>query len=154
MIPCHICGKDCTGGFIHGFVPAPDSQKVGLCPEHNTLENKKQAILHWIIRTKEDIAELNKENARKLKAPVSYNLTIRYSDGGVVQLPCLSWEVTDSATLQVLRTDRSLTFIPLHHVRQFDVHENTPVQNGRPSPSTPKNNAAGTPPSKANHSAP
>ncbi|GFM35436.1 hypothetical protein [Desulfovibrio psychrotolerans] len=123
MVPCFICGKDATGGFIHGFVPAPDSQKVGLCPQHDTLENKKKAILHWIIAMKADVANQNALNAVRLKAPLRYTLSIRYSDGGVVSIPCLSWDITDSNTLQITRLDRTLSFVPLHHVRQFDVTE-------------------------------
>lgn len=125
MVPCFICGKDATGGFIHGFVPAPDSQKVGLCPQHDTLENKKKAILHWILAMKADVANQNALNAVRLKAPLRYTLSIRYSDGGVVSIPCLSWDITDSHTLQITRLDRTLTFVPLHHVRQFDVTEDT-----------------------------
>lgn len=123
MVPCFICGKDATGSFIHGFAPAPDSQKVGLCEAHNTLENKKKAILHWIVSMKAEVATRNLNIAYRLKAPLYYTVTIRYSDGGVVSLPCLSWEVTDSNTLQIVRTDKTLSFIPLHFVRQFDVKE-------------------------------
>ncbi|UZP68244.1 hypothetical protein N1030_04495 [Desulfovibrio mangrovi] len=123
MVPCFICGKDATGGFIHGFVPAPDSQKVGLCAVHNTLENKKQAILHWILTMKADMVSQNEQNARRIKAPLTYKLTIRYADGGVATIPCLSWEVTEQSTLQITRTDKALSFIPLLHIRQFDVSE-------------------------------
>ncbi len=126
MVPCFICGKDSLGGFIHGFVPAPDSQKVGLCPEHNTLENKKKAILHWIVAMKAEVEAQNREHARRLKAPFHYTLVIRYTDGGNVSIPCLSWEITDQNTLQVTRTDKTLTFVPLHQVRQFDVQEIAP----------------------------
>lgn len=123
MVPCFICGKDATGGFIHGFVPAPDSQKVGLCPEHNSLENKKKAILHWIVSMKAEVASGNEHKAYRIKAPLHYLLTIRYTDGGVSSIPCLQWEVTDNSTLQIIRSDKTLTFIPLLHIRQFDVSE-------------------------------
>lgn len=123
MVPCFICGKDATGAFIHGYVASPDGQKVGLCAAHNTTENKKKAILHWIRAQKAGMAMQIQSAEFKNKAPARYNITIRYTDGGIVTHSCLAWDVTDQSTLQITLPDKTLTFIPLQHVRQFDIKE-------------------------------
>ncbi len=123
MIPCYICGKDATGGFIHGYVPAPDGQKVGLCPAHNTQDNKRLAILQWIRSFKAQVSAQNDANAYKLNAAPGYVLTITYAGGGVSSVPCRAWEVAESNTLQITRTDGTVSFVPLQHVQRFDVKE-------------------------------
>ena len=35
MIPCLACGADASTGWVHGFVPSPDSLKMGLCRERH-----------------------------------------------------------------------------------------------------------------------
>lgn len=122
MVPCFICGKDATGAFIHGYAPSPDSQKVGLCSAHNTTENKKKAILHWIISQKNDWKQ-HVETVAAKSTSVNQTLTIRYTDGGVVTLECAKWEVTEQSTLQIQKPDNTFAFIPLQHIRQFDVKD-------------------------------
>lgn len=126
MVRCLLCGKDATGAFIHGYAPAPDSQKVGLCAEHNTLENKKKAILYWIRDQKAQISRHNQLVQLQATPPKRFELSIHYRDGGVVKERCLEWNVTDGSTLQVTRLDKTLAFIPLQHVKRFNVRELEP----------------------------
>lgn len=126
MVRCFICGKDATGSFIHGYIPAPDSQKVGLCEEHNTLENKKKAILFWIRDQKSRIRRHNQLQQHKNTPAHRFELSIHYRDGGIVTENCLGWDVTDGSTLQVTRLDKTLAFIPLQHVKRFNVREIEP----------------------------
>ena len=120
MIPCHICGKDSLGGFIHGYTPEPDGRKVGLCAAHNTTENKKKAILHWIREHRAEVSRVNNLNEQRSGSEASHMVTVRYMDGGVVTLQCRSWQLIDGA-LQLTQPDEKLSFIPLQHIRRFEV---------------------------------
>ncbi|OBQ50125.1 hypothetical protein [Halodesulfovibrio spirochaetisodalis] len=121
MIPCFICKKDSIGGFTYGLPTTPLTQHVGLCPEHNTLENKKAAILHWIETTQASVAAFNESNLARYAEPVEYSLTVYYQAGGTASFRCMKWNVPDQATLQVLGIDGQSTFIPLTHIELFEV---------------------------------
>ena len=121
MVPCFVCGKDATGGFIHGYAPEPDGKKVGLCLQHNSTENKKKAILYWIRQQKSDVLRINEINALRMGTAPEQTVTIHFIDGGVANVQCLSWQLVDGA-LQLLKPDKSLTFVPLQHIRTFDLH--------------------------------
>ena len=129
MIPCFICNKSALGGFTYGLPTTPVSMHVGLCPEHNTLENKQKAILHWIETTQASVSALNEKNTSRHPVPTEYEITIFYLAGGSISLTASKWNVPDQATLQVLKTDGSSTFIPLVHIDRFEVtpvHDQTP----------------------------
>lgn len=121
MIPCYICKKDSSGGFSYGLPTTPESMYVGLCPEHNTLENKKAAILHWIESTQASVHAFNEKNMARYAEPVEYTLTVFYIAGGTVSIQCTKWNVPDKATLQISRTTGESTFIPLSHIERFEV---------------------------------
>ncbi|SIN78941.1 hypothetical protein [Halodesulfovibrio marinisediminis] len=121
MIPCFICKKDSIGGFTYGLPTTPLSQHVGLCPEHNTLENKKAAILHWIETTQASVTAFNEANFARHAEPVEYELSVSYLAGGSASFRCIKWNVPDKATLQVMGIDGQYTFIPLVHIELFEV---------------------------------
>lgn len=121
MIPCFICKKDSIGGFTYGLPTTPLSQHVGLCPEHNTLENKKAAILHWIETTQASVSAFNEANLARYAEPVEYMLTVFYLAGGSAVFRCTKWNVPDKATLQIMGLDGRSSFIPLAHIELFEV---------------------------------
>lgn len=136
MIPCFICKKDSIGGFTYGLPTTPLALHVGLCPEHNTLENRKAALLHWIESTQASIAAYNQSNMRHHTEPVEYVLTVYYLAGGSTDFRCISWNVPDQATLNIVDAVKNSTFIPLAHVESFEV---VPVDN--PNKFTPNKTA-------------
>lgn len=136
MIPCFICKKDSIGGFTYGLPTTPLSQHVGLCPEHNTLENKKAAILHWIETTQASVNAFNEANLARYAEPVEFALTVSYLAGGSASFRCTKWNVPDQATLQIMGIDGHCTFIPLAHIEFFEV---VPVND--PNRFTPKASA-------------
>ncbi|MCG8533084.1 MAG: hypothetical protein MI749_20850 [Desulfovibrionales bacterium] len=121
MIPCFICKKDSTGGFTYGLPTSPSSMYVGLCPEHNTLENKKAAILHWIETTQASITFLNDANMSRHPESAEFDITVYYTAGGVMTVRGLRWDVSDGATLQISTKEKGATFIPLVHIERFGV---------------------------------
>ena len=121
MIPCFICKKDSVGGFTYGLPTTPLTQHVGLCPEHNTLENKKAAILHWIETTQASVTAFNEANLAHYAEPVEYSLTVFYLAGGSANFRCTKWNVPDKATLQIMGIDGRSTFVPLTHIELFEV---------------------------------
>ncbi|MDL2290604.1 hypothetical protein LJC09_00665 [Desulfovibrio sp. OttesenSCG-928-F20] len=118
MIPCHICGKDAATTWVKGFTPAPDSQKMALCAEHNTAQNRQAVAVAWQDRLRGDI-EIVTDMARKKAAPGQQLLSVHFSGGGLLSFTCTDCRATENGSLRIEAEDGSLTFIPLLHVREY-----------------------------------
>ena len=121
MINCLICGKEVSDGWVTGLPPAPDSQKVGLCAEHNTPENRAQAEKKW--RGLLERAVLNEQGSEGLHhfganvQPLA--LEILFIDGGKIEVACKSFRATDEDVLEVITPEGRLVFYPLRHIRRY-----------------------------------
>ena len=121
MVPCYICGKDAAGGWIAGLPPAPDSQKTGLCPEHDNIKNRALAFKAW-----QDLMNLEigfqLEAVREEREPeTSFKLAIQFMDGGNTVIACRSFGVVEGTTLEVADEHGERKFYPLQHVRSYKV---------------------------------
>lgn len=121
MIPCHICGKDSGAHWVTGYVPAPDSQKMALCAEHDTPANRKALHLAWYEAMVENIKTATENAAYFATRGALFMLSIHYSAGGSLSLPCLEATVTDHGTLKVTAPDGSLSFFPMRSIRRYDL---------------------------------
>ena len=120
MVPCHICGKDSTGGWIAGLPPAPDSQKVGLCPEHDNISNREIALQAWQARLNTEI-EMQLDNRKWESGGLPFKLVIHFLSGGNVIVPCQSFGIVDGNTLETIDAQGEHKFFPLQHVRSYHV---------------------------------
>lgn len=137
MIPCHICGKDAgPGGRIKGFVPAPDSQKLALCPEHDTPENRKKLRADWHLMMLRSIRTATEVTAHQTLRGKLRFLHIQFTGGGSLNMPCVDAAPTDHGTLKVTTPEGALSFFPMQHIRRYDL---SPLETGGiPEPSAPK----------------
>ena len=121
MINCLICGKGASGGWITGLPPAPDSQKVGLCTEHDTTANRVLAENRWreIINQAVEIEQEGEELHHMGASVQPLTLEILFIDGGRVELSCKSFRPTDEDILEVTTQENRLVFYPLRHIRRF-----------------------------------
>lgn len=121
MINCLICGKDAARGWITGLPPAPDSQKVGLCPEHDTPGNRILAEKRWreIISQAVEIEQDGEELHHHGAAVQPLTLEIQFIDGGRIEVSCKSFRPTDEDILEVTTPEGRLAFYPLRHIRRF-----------------------------------
>ena len=121
MIPCRICGKDASTNWVTGLPPAPDSQKMALCAEHDTPENRKELLVAWHLSMIKAIRAAS-NNAAYFAARGSLRmLTLYFSAGGSLNMPCINCEVTDHGTLNVTAPDGTQSFFPMQHVRRYDL---------------------------------
>jgi hypothetical protein len=121
MIPCLACGADASTGWVHGFVPSPDSLKMGLCREHDTPDNRKLVKAAWRALMEREIRAMNEVSGHKAGAPQVWRLEVAFIDGGEVTHDCLDCTPTPHGTLQVLLPDRTLRFFPLAQIRRYDL---------------------------------
>lgn len=120
MVNCLICGKDAAQGWITGLPPAPDSQKVGLCQEHDTPDNRVLAEDRW-RKIMEQAVEIERESEalHLAGAPVQpLTLEILFIDGGRIDVLCKSFHTTDDV-LEVTTPENRLIFYPLRHIRRY-----------------------------------
>lgn len=120
MIPCHICGKEASTGWIKGFVPAPDSQKLALCAEHDNLENRALVSEAWNERHKQEISSMTSV-ARHKAAPFLQVVAVHFTGGGMLSFVCTSCKPAGQETLRIDDADGNHTFIPLRHVREYSL---------------------------------
>lgn len=130
MIPCHVCGKDASTGWTMGFAPAPDSQKMALCAEHDTPSNQDKVREDWEKTLTKSIGLTNDLIMHKA-APGVQLLTVRFVGGGLLTFTCLDCEPTSQGSLRVDEVDGRHTFIPLQHVRTYSL---TPLTGGLSAP--------------------
>ncbi len=127
MVRCEICGTEVLTGWICGVVPASDRLKLGLCPEHDTIENRALVRERWKALLAEELEKAMRRDEQQAKdQPRGYSVTIRYLDGGVVTVPCRGYEVSQERELLILNEDGMLDFYPLQHIRRFTVQEAAP----------------------------
>ncbi len=122
MVKCEVCGKEVLAGWICGVVPAPDSLKLGLCPEHDTPQRRIMVRRKWEDMLREKLRQsmdvLRDETERKAQ---SYVISIHYLDGGVKDVPCSAYKLDVDTQLLVLEENNELDFYPLQHIRRFVV---------------------------------
>lgn len=129
MIPCHICGKDSGAHWVAGYVPAPDSQKMALCADHDTPENRQKIRVAWYKAMVESIRTATRNSAYFATRGALFMLSIQYTAGGSLSLPCLEAGVTDHNTLKVTSPDGSVSFFPMQHIKRYDL---TPIAGDAP----------------------
>ena len=118
MIPCYICGKDVAGGWVAGLPPAPDSQKTGLCSEHDTLVNRALAFGAWQNLLSQDIAVQNEIRGQDAERP-PLKLAIKFLDGGKIIIESQSFGLVDNTILEVLNVKGEKQYYPLQHIRSY-----------------------------------
>jgi len=127
MVSCHVCGTEVISGWICGVIPAHDKYKLGLCPTHDTPAERTIVEKEWEALLQGELAFLLAERRAVAQPPVACEIRIRFLDGGVKILRCLSYNVTSDKELLVLNTERMHEFYPLQHIRSFQVHEIDPL---------------------------
>ncbi len=133
MIPCHVCGKEALGGWVIGFPPAPDSQKLGLCRMHNNKENRRIIAEEWQKMFEGAIETENLRASMKAGAQ-SRLLTIHFIAGGAISMPCSAIKVNEQGSLQV-RSGEETLFFPMAQVRNYSL---TPAALAPALPQTPQ----------------
>lgn len=121
MIPCHICGKDSGAHWVAGYIPAPDSQKMALCAKHDTPDNRKKLHGAWSEAMEESIKTATKNAAYFAARNTFFMLSIHFSAGGSLNLPCMEAVTTEQNTLKVIAPDGSLSFFPMQHIKRYDL---------------------------------
>lgn len=138
MLPCFICGKDASTGWIKGFVPGPDSQKLALCHVHDTPENRGKVTHEWFKLMKFNYQTFATVEAQcgsraaqggKEGFPGEFGVSpsrprlmnIRFLVGGYMSLPCVKYEVTPNGTLEVETTEGHLQSFPLQHIKSYEL---------------------------------
>lgn len=121
MIPCHVCGKDSGAYWVTGYIPAPDSQKMALCAEHDTPENRRKIRTAWYTAMLESIKTAAQNTAYFAARGALSMVSIHFTAGGSLSLPCLEARVTDQNTLKVTAPDGSCSFFPMRHIKRYDI---------------------------------
>ena len=118
MIPCYVCGKDASTGWVQGFVPAPDSQKLALCAEHNTFDNRQLVGRAWRELNERGISAMTSV-AKYKAAPILQVVSVHFTGGGMLSFTCTACTPTDRGTLRIDQADGTHTFIPMQHIREY-----------------------------------
>lgn len=120
MLPCFVCGNDASTGWIKGFAPSPDSQKLALCAEHNTAANRLAVANAWKEALRKDIAGQIAVAGHKMR-PCIQTATVRFMAGGLLSFLCTACAPTEQGTLRIDHPDGERTFIPLQHIRAYSL---------------------------------
>lgn len=120
MIPCHVCGKDASTGWTKGFVPAPDSQKMALCAEHDTPQNRLLVSRAWRDVNAREIAAATSV-ARHKASPALYVVSVHFTGGGMLSFACTACTPTAQGTLRIDDADGKQTYIPMQHIREYTI---------------------------------
>lgn len=121
MIPCQICGQDASLGWVKGYVPAPDSQKLALCSEHDSPENRSMLLGLWQEFMHKAIREATQTAAWQAARGRLLLLTIHFAAGGSLSMPCTAAAPTEHGTLKVSGPDGGVSFFPMRHIRRYDL---------------------------------
>ncbi len=127
MIPCHVCGKNAETAWVIGFPPAPDSQKMGLCAEHDNPKSRLQVQNAWQELIYSRIAELNRIEAFRQGGDLQL-LSLYFIGGGSISIPCAFFSLTDNNTLKITTHGGELIFFPLAQVRNYALTPLDPAQ--------------------------
>lgn len=125
MVRCEVCGKEVFTGWICGVVPANDTHKLGLCPEHDTPEHREEVQQKWerLLQDKLRRTLAQERHETRSKEPQSLEVVIHFLGGGVQGVSCKAYDVNQEGDLLVLKEDGALEFYPLQHIRRFVVKE-------------------------------
>ena len=118
MIPCLICGQDAGTGWIVGFPPAPDSQKMALCKKHDLPEHREKTQQAWLRFMYDRLEELTR-NEQYRHGGGERLLSIYFNGGGSLSLPCASYAVTEDQAIKILTPSQETIFFPLSQVRNY-----------------------------------
>ena len=121
MIPCHICGNDSGAHWVTGYIPAPDSQKMALCRKHDTAENREMIRQDWDKAMEDNIKTSTRNAAYFATRGALFMLSIHFTAGGSLNLPCLEAAVTEQKTLKVTAPDGAQSFFPMQHIKRYDL---------------------------------
>lgn len=130
MIPCYVCGKDIGGGWSIGFPPAPDSEKMGLCREHDLSSHRERVQRAWQELIYKRL-EANTQNTALRAGDIPQLLSIYFTGGGAVSLPCSSISTIDGKTLKATTPGGEHIYFPLNQVRNYAL---SPLDLGAASP--------------------
>ncbi|MBG0774615.1 hypothetical protein [Oleidesulfovibrio alaskensis] len=120
MVPCLICGKDASTGWLLGLSPSPDSLKVALCAGHDTAENRTLAAAAWEKLMHGEVARLIQLHAVPFRSRTPYVLTVRYVDGGSESTPCVAHAVFENMALQVTPPEGAVRYYLLRYIKSFE----------------------------------
>ncbi len=126
MIPCHVCGVDAATNWVKGYPTAPDSRKFALCPLHDTEENRSKVLVAWNLSILKEVRGLTEQAARRSGG--AKLLTVSFSGGGSLSLPCVSCAPTEHETLKVETPNGETVFFPLKQLKQYTVSPSGAVQ--------------------------
>lgn len=118
MIPCYVCGKEIGGGWCIGFPPAPDNQKMGLCREHDIASHRLRVQRAWQDLMRKNLEENTKKTAYRA-GDIPQLLSIYFTGGGAISVPCSSFSVVEGKTLKVITPGGENIFFPLGQVRNY-----------------------------------
>ena len=120
MIPCRVCEKDASTGWIKGFAPAPDSLKMALCPTHDTPENRAAVTKAWHEAQVRALARDTALAARKA-GDVPLMVQVRFIAGGMLTFTCRACFPTEHKSLCLESPDGARTYIPMDQIREYTV---------------------------------
>jgi hypothetical protein len=123
VIRCFFCDNDAAAGWVCGVPPASERYKLALCPTHDNPGNRKRVQAAWDELIREEMQTWMDLARRHAKAPVRWELRIRFMEGGEVSVACSSYEVSKEKDLLVLTDKGELQFYPLQHVHSFKALE-------------------------------
>lgn len=126
MVPCYICGRNAESGWIQGFPPAPDSQKLGLCHEHNNKANREKVTLAWRDYLQASIDTQTRNAIYKAQSSPRL-LSLFFVGGGSISVPCVNFSTPDNDLLKVESPDGEFVFFPLRQVRHYSL---SPMHSG------------------------
>jgi len=129
MLPCFICGKDASTGWIEGFVPSPDSQKLALCPKHDNASNRLAVADAWREMIRQSIAGQLAVAKHKVN-PIVQTACVRFTAGGMLSFLCTACMPTEQGTLRIDHPDGERTFIPMQQVREYSLRPYVPEEFG------------------------
>lgn len=121
MVPCHLCGKDAVGGWIHGFVPSPDRLKVGLCTEHDTAAHRSVVKSAWRRLMEREVETLTACNEYRAGGPSLWRLRLTFIEGGMAEVTCVSCAPDERGALRSLLPDGTLRFYPLARIKSWEI---------------------------------
>jgi hypothetical protein len=91
---------------------------MALCREHDLPPNREKVQSAWqeLIRNQLDLLGRNK--AARLGG-IEQLLSLYFTGGGALSLPCVALDFLDNGTLKVTTPERELIFFPLSQVRNY-----------------------------------
>jgi hypothetical protein len=114
-------------GWTQGFVPAADSQKLALCPEHDNSENRLSLRKAWhTLLTKNISTAIN--IARQKTSPDIQIISVHFMEGGSISFPCIACTPTEHESLFIQAPDGAKTYIPLRHIRDYTLRPSLPEE--------------------------